>query len=103
MLVCFTTTHFCFKGGGSISLPAEAIQVTEPSLYTSHPSYAPEQGRDYAEDRSYPGNPMYNSGGTAVPCPNKPLLSNVYPSGAPPLGLHQGGPAPTGFPDITIY
>ena len=87
-------------------MSAEVKQYSGPSLYHSHPSYAPPQGRDYAEDRGFPGNTVYDHPSTnpfPQACPNKPPLDNVYPAGAPPLGIHQGGPAPTGYQGVTMY
>ena len=103
MFVNRSVTPLIFQGGGGIALPAEAQQGVLPSMYTGHPSYAYPQGRDYAEDRGYPGNPLYTTGGQGGECEGRPPLEPTYPSGAPPLGLHQGGPAPTGFQGITLY
>ena len=77
------------QGHGSIQLPVEAKPGVLPSMYTGHPSYAYPQGRDYATDRGYPGNPELDI-----------MPQGPYPTGAPPMGQHQGGPAPTGFPDL---
>jgi len=46
-------------GHGTIELPVEATSGVLPSMYTGHPSYAYPQGRDYAQDRGYPGNPAF--------------------------------------------
>ena len=73
-------------------------------MYTGHPSYAYPQGRDYAEDRGYPGNSEYQHNGTGYStggeCPARQPLNNEYPSGAPPLGMHHGGAYPTGFTEV---
>lgn len=88
-------------GSGQINIPVEAKAGVLPSMYTGHPSYAYPQGRDYAQDRQYPGNGAYGqdmsyASGTGE-CPSKPLRSGGYPAGGPPLGMHQGGAAATGF------
>ena len=80
---------FFFQGQGTIALPVEARQGVVPSMYTGHPSYAYPQGRDYAADRGYPGNP--STEGSYI---------GPFPTGAPPTGQHQGGPASTGFPNL---
>lgn len=75
---------------GPIEIPVTAKAGVLPSMYTGHPSYAYPPGRDYATDRGYPGNSKYSED------PNH-CVEGSYPTGAPPLGMHQGGPAPTGF------
>lgn len=64
----------------------EAKAATLPSVYSGHPSYAYPPGKTYADDREY----MTQAPQVAPSLPE-------YPAGAPPLGVHQGGPAPTGF------
>ena len=89
------------QGYGQIEIPVEAKAGVLPSMYTGHPSYAYPQGRNYAEDRGYPGNQAFGDD-TFYPsntgeCPTKPATESGYPAGAPALGQHQGAPAPTGF------
>lgn len=79
------------QGHGKIEVPVQAKAGLIPSNYNSHPSYAPAPGRDYATDRGYPGNEMYDDERS------RPVQCGDYPRGAPPLGMHQGGPAPMGF------
>lgn len=90
-------------GFGNIEVPVEAKQGLLPSMYTGHPSYAYPQGRDYAEDRGYPGNSEYQHGpSSGGECPARPALVPEYPSGAPPLGMHHGGAYPTGFSEMKV-
>ena len=65
-------------------------------MYTGHPSYAYPPGRDYATDRGYPGNGSADGDG-AEGFPARPPVEGSYPTGAPPLGMHQGGAHATGF------
>jgi hypothetical protein len=89
-------------GHGKIEVPVTARTGVIPSLYTAHPSYAPPPAKDYATDRNYPTNIMYTDHSceqstNPADWPGKPMLDNLYPAGAPPLQMHQGGPHPTGF------
>ncbi|CAD5117936.1 DgyrCDS6680 [Dimorphilus gyrociliatus] len=89
-------------GGGKLLLPALAKTDVSPSTYSGHPSYAYKQGRDYAADRGYPGNPFsegswFNE--TGGECPARPAVEGIYPTGAPLSGQHQAAQAPVGFPN----
>lgn len=88
---------YIFQAHGKIEIPVTAKAGLHPSMYTGHPSYAYPPGRDYATDRSYPGNEMYAEHSYQGECPGRPEAEGIYPLGAPPLSMHQGGPAPTGF------
>ena len=79
------------QGRGEIQIPAHAKHGLIPSMYTGHPTYAYPPGRDYATENRYPGNAVYNDN------QGKPATDMCYPSGAPPLHMHQGGPQATGF------
>ena len=84
---------FYIQGKGKVQIPIHATPGVVPSMYTGHPSYAYPRGRDYATDRGYPG-------ARGFPDDRNESLGGTYPSGAPPLGMHQGNPAPTGFPNL---
>lgn len=71
-------------GYGKIDVPVTAKSGVLPSMYTGHPSYAYPQGRDYAHDRGYPGNGAYMSSSG----PGTSGVSEPYPAGGPPLGMH---------------
>jgi len=97
------TTICPFQGQGRIALPVEAQPGVVPSMYTGHPSYAFPGGRDYAEDRGYPGNDAYATGTGSGECPGRPPLTGTYPLDGPSGLMHPGGPHPTGFEETPIY
>jgi len=79
-----------------------------PSKYTGHPSYAYRRGRDYAQDRGYPGCGAYGEhlfypGTPGGYCPAKSPLYNIYPAGPPPLVMHHSSSVPAGYQRHTSY
>lgn len=94
-------------GKAKIEVPTLARPRILPSKYSGHPSYAFPQGRDYAEDRKFPGCGAFGEhlyypdlGGE---CPAKNPVYAHYPAGAAPLGMHFGTTAPTAFQVNTTY
>lgn len=94
-------------GQGKVEVPTLARPTVLPSKYTGHPSYAFPQGRDYAEDRKYPGCGAYGEHlyypGLGGECPAKNPVYAHYPAGATPLGMHHATAAPTAFQVNTSY
>ena len=72
-------------------------------MYTGHPSYAFPGGRDYAEDRGYPGNSAYAVDTGSGECPGRQPLTGTYAMDGPSGLMHPGGPHPTGFEETTTY
>ena len=95
------------QGKGPLWVPVTARAPLLPSKYTGHPSYAYPRGRDYAEDRGYPGCGAFGErlyypdiGGE---CPAKSRLYNIYPAAGPPIDMHCGAPPPIGYQTATTY
>jgi len=96
------------QGKGVVEIPVRARARLLPSKYTGHPSYAYRRGRDYAQDRGYPGcaaygEHLYYPGSPGGYCPAKSPLYNIYPAGAPPLVMHHSTSVPAGFQLHTSY
>jgi len=91
-----------------VEVPIRAQPRLLPSKYVGPPSYAYRRGRDYAQDRGYPGcaaygEHMYYPGNPGGYCPAKSPLYNIYPAGAPPLVMHHSSSVPAGYQRHTSY
>ena len=105
---CVRAGRRLVQGKGVIEVPNMAQPRLLPSKYTGHPSYAYRRGRDYAQDRGYPGCGAYGehlfyAGSPGGYCPAKSPLYNLYPAGAPPLVMHHSTSVPAGYQRHTTY
>ena len=88
------------QGGGSIEVPVTAKSALKPrntfglsgctGAYDGSQYTCQTGANDQCGSNAYCGKE----------CPARPPVSGIYPLGAPPLGMHQGAPAPTGFQGV---